>query len=166
MGVDLNGLAYVVFDGDNDRWAYSYMNGWKQNRHIDFYYEDAHQQDTMTGRAQNEAYVKSRLRDRMKNSSVVVVLIGESTKFLYKYVRWELELALELNLPIIAANINGLNGQDDSLCPAIIRDKGCVVHIPYRLDALKHAMAYWPIEYRNMSAADRNSGWKYYETFG
>ena len=36
----------------------------------------------------------------MKNASAVVVLVGEKTKNLYKYVRWELELALELGLPI------------------------------------------------------------------
>jgi hypothetical protein len=25
------GAAYVIFDGDNDKWAYAYMNGWKAN---------------------------------------------------------------------------------------------------------------------------------------
>jgi len=23
--------TYVIFDGDNDMWAYSYMKGWKAN---------------------------------------------------------------------------------------------------------------------------------------
>lgn len=145
------GAAYVVFDGDNDKWAYAYMNGWKANKNIDFEYQDAHDLDTMTGRAQNEEYVKSRLRERMKKSTAVVVLIGEKTRNLYKYVRWELELALELGLPIIAANLNKENGQDNDLCPAIIRDKACVVHIPYTLEALKHAMSNFPEFYQGLS---------------
>lgn len=159
------GAAYIVFDGDNDGWAYRYMNGWKANRNIDFTYQNAHDLDTMTSRAQNEQYVKSKLQERMNQSSAVVVLIGEKTKNLYKFVRWELELALELQLPIIAANLNKQNGQDDALCPAIIRDKGCVVHIPYTLEALKFAMANWPDGFRKLTSAEINGGWRYYSKF-
>lgn len=60
----------------------------------------------MTSRAQNEDYVKSKLRDRMRQSTAVMVLIGNSTKNLFRFVRWELELALTLGLPIIAVNLN------------------------------------------------------------
>ncbi|MGR3578257.1 MAG: TIR domain-containing protein, partial [Sagittula sp.] len=151
--------------GDNDGWAYRYMNGWKANRNIDFSYQNAHDLDTMTSRAQNEQYVKSKLKERMMQSAAVVVLVGEKTKNLYKFVRWELELALALGLPIIAANLNKKNGQDDAQCPAIIRDKGCVVHIPYTLEALKFTMANWPIEFRRLSKAEINGGWRYYSRF-
>ncbi|MEZ5900326.1 MAG: TIR domain-containing protein [Hyphomicrobiaceae bacterium] len=149
--------AYVIFDGENDKWAYAYINGWKANKNIDFDYQNAHDLDTMTGRAQDEQYVKSKLRERMKNSTAVIVLVGEKTKNLYKYVRWELELALDLGLPIIAANLNKTNGQDKDLCPAIIRDKACVVHIPYKLDALKHAMSNFPRFYRRLSLAEKQA---------
>ncbi|MEL6818248.1 MAG: TIR domain-containing protein [Pseudomonadota bacterium] len=159
------GAAYVVFDGDSDKWAYAFMNGWKENKNINFSYENAHDLDTMTSRAQGEQYVKSKLRQRMIRSSAVVVLIGEKTKNLYKFVRWELELALELGLPIIAANLNKINRQDNDRCPAIIRDKGCVVHIPYKLDALKHAMNSWPSEFKGLSAADKGGGPRYYSNF-
>ena len=159
------GAAYVVFDGDNDKWAYNFMNGWKSNKNIDFSYQNAHDLDTMTSRAQDEQYVKSKLRDRMRQSTAVVVLIGEKTKNLYKYVRWELELALELGLPIIAANLNESNRQDHSRCPAIIRDKGCVVHIPYKLKALKYAMANWPSEFNRLTASELGGGARYYSQF-
>ena len=62
--------SYVIFDGDNDKWAYGYMKGWKQNDRVDFDFRDAHDLDSMTGRAQDEAYVKSNLRERMKRSKV------------------------------------------------------------------------------------------------
>jgi hypothetical protein len=155
------GAAYVIFDGDNDKWAYAYMNGWKANKNIEFDYQDAHDLDNMTSRAQDEQYVKSKLSERMRNSSAVVVLVGEKTKNLYKYVRWELELALELGLPIIVANLNKANRKDIGRCPAIIRDV-CAVHIPYTLEALKHAMAKWPTEFRGFNATDKAAGDRYY----
>jgi hypothetical protein len=158
----MTGMAYVVFDGDNDKWAYGYMNGWKENKNIDFDYKNAHDLDTMTGSAQNERYVKSKLRDRMKNSSAVIVLIGEKTKYLYRYVRWELELALDLGLPIIAANLNGKNGQDDDRCPAIIKDKAAVVHIPYKLAAIKRAMGNFPGFYRGLTMEQKAASSPYY----
>jgi hypothetical protein len=158
------GAAYVIFDGDNDKWAYAYMNGWKANKNIDFTYQDAHDLDNMTGRAQDEQYVKSKLRERMKNSSAVVVLVGEKTKNLYKFVRWELELATELDLPIIVANLNKMNGHDEDRCPPILRNQ-VRVSIPYTLEALKHAMANWPASYRGLNAKEKAEGGRYYSQF-
>ena len=77
------GTAYVAFDGDKDRWAYSYMKGWKTNRHVDFDFEDAHDLDEMTSRAQNEQYVKSMLKGRMKQSEALVVLGREDLAPVY-----------------------------------------------------------------------------------
>ena len=45
--------TYVVFDGDNDKWAYAYMKGWKKNQNIDFDFRDAHDIDSMRGRRMN-----------------------------------------------------------------------------------------------------------------
>src|SRR3954453_13386164 len=80
--------TYVAFDGDKDIWAYRFMRGWSANKRIDFELLDAHDLDNMTARARGEIYVKSKLRERMNRSTAVVVLVGESTKFLHKYVRW------------------------------------------------------------------------------
>ena len=85
--------TYIIFDGDNDKWAYAHMKGWKALEHIDFDFENAHDEYTLTNSATDEAYIKGKLRKRFANASQVIVLIGESTKNLYKYVRWELEVA-------------------------------------------------------------------------
>lgn len=153
--------AYVVFDGDEDRWAYSFMRGWKVNDRVDFDFRDAHDIGSMTSRAQDEAYVKSQLRLRLAQSRSVIVLVGEKTKNLYKYVRWELELALELGLPIIVVNLNNQRQLDQDRCPAIIRNQ-CVVHIPFKLQAIRHALDHWPSEYRGLSASVRAQGARMY----
>jgi hypothetical protein len=137
------------------------MKGWKQNDKVDFDFEDAHDLDTMTSSAQDEAYVKARLKERMKKASAVIVLIGDSTKNLYKFVRWELDFALDLGLPIIAVNLNDMRSQDDSRVPPIIRDRG-VVHVAFRMKIIKHALDNWPGEFYALPAKDKESGARYY----
>lgn len=153
--------SYVIFDGDEDKWAYGRMKGWNALENIDFDFRDAHELDTMTARAQGEEYVKGRLRQRMEKSSAVIVLIGEKTKNLHKFVRWEIDLALELGLPIIAVNLNEKRFKDPDGCPPILRDE-CVVHIPFKMRAIKFALDNWPGEFNKMAAAARAQGARVY----
>jgi hypothetical protein len=65
--------------------------GWNALEKIDFDFRDAHELGSMTARALGEEYVKKQLRQRMDKSSAVIVLVGEKTKNLHKFVRWELD---------------------------------------------------------------------------
>jgi hypothetical protein len=155
------GPTYVAFDGDNDKWAYVFMKGWTTNQRVDFDFEDAHDLDEMTSRAQNEAYVKGMLKERMKKSEALVVIVGQKTKNLYKFVRWEIELALELGLPIIVANLNNKTQMDPELCPPILRNK-CAIHVPFKKDAIKYALETFPAAFRRLTDAEKAGGWRYY----
>lgn len=132
---------YVAFDGDNDIRYYWLMKAWKQNDNIEFNFNDAHEmhqcRDTST-----EETIKRSLKERMNNSKVFVLLIGEHTKYLYKFVKWEIEIALDMGLPIICVNLNGKNHKDD-LCPPILNDK-LAVFIPFGAKQLQHALENWP----------------------
>lgn len=153
-------MTYIIFDGDNDKWAYGRMKGWKSLKNIDFDFDNAHDIYPLTDRAKDEAYIKAKLKKRFSNAKQVIVIIGKSTKFLYKYVRWELEVAQQLDLPIIAVNLNGDREQNILTCPPIIRDT-YTVHIPFRLSIIKHALESFPNEYRKRSKKDIGS--RYYE---
>lgn len=135
--------VYVCFDADEDMLAYQRMKAWKEHEHIDFTFNNAHELNPI--RVYTEENIKRNLRERMKNTKLMIVLVGQKTKNLYKYVRWEMELALEMDIPIIAVNLNKKNGMDKDLCPPILRDKP-VVHIPYKKDCILHAMKNW-VEY-------------------
>ena len=50
------------------------------------------------------------MRERFSNAKQVIVIVGDHTKSLYKFVRWEMDIALKLDLPIIATNLNGTHG--------------------------------------------------------
>jgi hypothetical protein len=153
--------VYVVFDGDEDQWAYRFMKGWKANDNVGFDFEDAHDLDGMTARAHDEQYVKSKLRERMQKSTAVVVLVGKKTKNLHKFVRWELDLALELGLPIIVANLNEKRELDVELCPPIIREE-CAVHMPFKMAAIQGALKLWPAQFRGMNAFEKQKGARAY----
>ena len=138
--------TYIIFDGDKDRYAYAFMKGWKVNERVEFDFRDAHDLGSMTGRAQDETYVKSELRKRMEPSSQVVVLVGESTKNLWKFVGWEIDLAVSLGLPIIVVNLNNLRGMDSDRCPVPLRT-GYFVHVAYKRAIIKHALDNFPSEF-------------------
>ncbi len=140
------GATYVIFDGDKDRYAYAFMKGWKVNERVEFDFRDAHDLGSMTGRAQDEAYVKSELRKRMEASEQVIVLVGESTKNLWKFVGWEIDLAVSLRLPIIVVNLNGNRQMDSDRCPVPLRT-GYIVHVAYKRAIIKHALEYFPSEF-------------------
>jgi hypothetical protein len=151
--------TYVIFDGDSDIWAYGRMKGWKALPTVDFDFYDAHDLGSeLTDRASEET-VKARLRTRFSSAKQVVVLIGAHTRYLYRFVRWELDVALDLDLPVIAVNLNGRRVVDDDRCPPIIRYE-YVVHVPFRRVIIKYALDNFPREY--FSRISGTSGPRFY----
>lgn len=136
--------TYVCFDADNDIRYYWLMTAWKENDRIAFNFHNAHEiNNLMDGSSEDQ--IKSKLRERLKNTKVLVVLIGDKTRNLYKYVRWEIEYAVEKGIPIIAVNLNGLKKLDETLCPPILKDK-LAVHIPFGQKIIDYALNNWPVQ--------------------
>lgn len=133
--------TYVAFDGDKDMRYYNLMNAWKQNDNTDFNFYDAHDLNTARDSSQEKS-IKSQLRIRMANSKVFVLLIGESTKYLTKFVKWEIELAIKNELPIICVNLNGSRNKDVH-CPKSLEGELCIF-IPFGNTIMQYALEHWP----------------------
>jgi hypothetical protein len=155
------GVTFTVFDGYTDRWAYARLKGWNTLESVPFSFEDAHSLETMTLRAQDENNVKSRLNQRMAGSSQALVLIGEKTKNPCRFLRWEIELAIDA-MPIIAVNLNGVRHMDRERCPAILRD-ACAIHIPFRMEIIAYALDNFPLAWPSLTGLERAKGARYYE---
>lgn len=111
--------AYIAFDGDEDIRYYNLLKAWAKNKNIDFDFKNAH--DLKSARdTSSEESIKRSLKDRMNNSKVFVLLLGEHTKNLYKFIRWEIDQAIKLELPIIVVNLNNKTGIDSELLPPIL----------------------------------------------
>lgn len=140
--------TYVCFDGDTDIHYYRLMMAWKQNDGILFNFHNAHELNFARDSSQEES-IKRQLRERLKETKCLVVLIGQQTRYLYKFVKWEMEQALSLGLPIIGVNLNGLRKQDGNLCPPVIRSE-LVVYVSFNAKIVQHAMDHWPQEFANL----------------
>ncbi|MGB5960999.1 MAG: TIR domain-containing protein [Coleofasciculaceae cyanobacterium] len=133
--------TYVGFDADTDMHSYRLMQAWKAHEHIDFNFYNVHDINSNL-KLTSEQTIKRQLRERFDNTKGFVLLVGEKTKNLYKYVRWEIEEAIERNLPIIVVNLNMKRKLDNNLCPPIIRD-GLAVHISFNAAIVKYALDDW-----------------------
>lgn len=136
--------TYVAFDGDSDIRYYNLMKAWKQSDTTEFNFYDAHDLNTAFDTSTEET-IKRRLRERMENSKVFVLLVGENTKKLRKpYVRYEIDHAINYyKIPIITVNLNKLRNCDDNLCPPAVRNT-LAIHIPFGNKIMQYALENWP----------------------
>lgn len=66
--------VYVAFDADEDMDYYNLLRAWKENENIDFDFYNAHDINNITARA-NEETIKNKLRERMNNSKLFILLV-------------------------------------------------------------------------------------------
>ncbi|MEK4620456.1 TIR domain-containing protein [Bacillus sp. FSL K6-0273] len=138
--------TYICFDGDEDMHYYRLITAWKARDGKEFNFHNAHDLYPMQkGKlvANDEAYIKKKLHQRFLNTKCLLVLVGQKTKNLYRYVRWEIDVALQLDIPIVVVNLNKKNGIDYTLCPSILK-KELAIHIPYSRDAIVIGIDNWP----------------------
>ncbi len=160
--------TYVAFDADNDMQYYRTMQMWDANSNVSFGFHDAHDLNNLLPTS-NEETIKKKLRERLKNSKLFVLLIGEHTKNLHKFVRWEQEQALKLDIPIIAVNLNNKRSRDLDRCPAIIREE-LAIHVSFHQKIIKYAIDHWGDSHQKYRKEEKTGPYHYtketYEMLG
>lgn len=133
--------TFVSFDGDTDMHYYRLMTAWHQNDNSPFNFYNAHELNQARDTSL-EASIKAQLAIRLQNTKVFVLLVGERTQYLYKFVRWEIEQAIARELPIIAVNLNGRRAIDPERCPPLLKDR-LAIHISFNPAIMQHALEHW-----------------------
>ena len=128
--------TYVMFDADTDMKMYRIMQMWKSNDKVDFNFHNAHELNNLRATA-SEEQIKRKLRERLNNTKQAILLVGDSTKNLYKFVRWEIELAINMDIPVIAVNLCKTNGSTVKTPPIL---KNNAYFCPYHLSKQKYDM--------------------------
>jgi hypothetical protein len=136
--------TFVSFDGDNDIHYYRLMLAWKQNDNVPFSFFDAHDLNSARDTS-SENSIKAQLAERLRNTKVFISLVGQSTRYLYKFVRWEIEQAISRQIPIIVVNLNGKRSMDPDFCPPILSTT-LAVHVSFNARIVQHALEEWPSE--------------------
>lgn len=153
--------TYIAFDADSDIHYYRLMQAWKQNDGSSFDFSNAHDINEIRPWSTEESK-KEALRERMKNSKVFILLVGEKTKFQNTYVRWECEQAIKQELPIVVVNLNGMRSIDQDKCPLILRDQ-LAVHVSYNPAIIQNALENWPDSHRSFMAQGKTGPFYYKE---
>ncbi|MHA1539951.1 MAG: TIR domain-containing protein [Alphaproteobacteria bacterium] len=133
--------TYVAFDADTDIESYRVMEAWTKKNGDSFnFYDGQDLRDLMS--TDSESAVKEKIAERISETKVFILLVGESTKNLHIFVRWEIDQAIKKKIPIVIVNLNGARKIDMDSCPAILRDK-LAVHISYNQEIVQHAINTW-----------------------
>ena len=157
--------TYIIFNADyprddGDIGDYRMMTAWKENKNINFNFHNAHDLNNLRdGSSDDQIYRK--LQERMKNSKQAIVLVGDHTKNLYKFVRWEIEIAKDMDLPIIAVNLDKSNAATDKT-PPILKNECYFVSVPYEVAKIRYALDNFPAEYhreKHNAPSDRHYDW-------
>ncbi len=138
--------TYVAFDGDNDIHYYRLMKAWKSNEDLNFNFYDAHDLNSARDTSTEES-IKAQLRERMANAKQMILLVGDNTKYLRKFVPWEIELARKKDIPIIIVNLNGSREYDGDRCPAAIKDGKYTISVSYNAKIIQYALDNFPGRY-------------------
>jgi len=151
--------TYVAFDADNDIRYYRLMQAWKKTDGSSFNFFDAHDLNNLMSFSSEET-IKTKLRERINNTKVFVLLVGSSTKSLYKFVRWEIEQALNREIPIIVVNLNNLRYKDINLCPPILNNE-LALHVSFNKIIIDKAISEWPDLHKDYKSKGSNSDYYY-----
>jgi hypothetical protein len=152
--------TFVSFDADTDMHWYRLMKAWTQNDGIEFNFYDAHDINTARDSSQ-ETSIKAQLAERMRNSKNFILLVGERTRYLTKFVKWEIEQAISRDLPMIVVNLNGLRALDKTRCPQAAQST-LAIHVPFGAAIMQYALDNWPESYAR-HRAEGKSGPYYYK---
>jgi hypothetical protein len=141
--------TFVSFDGDEDMRYYRLMQAWKQHDGIDFNFYNAHEINTARD-SSLEYSIKAQLAERMRNSKVFVLLVGEKTRYLKKFVLWEIEQAISRAMPFIVVNLNGLRCMDEARCPVKARET-LAIHVSFNASIMLYALDNWPARHETLN---------------
>lgn len=160
--------TYIAFDGDTDMDYYLTLQMWKAREDIGFDYYDAHDLNDSRDSSLPES-IKSQLRKRFDKSKLFMILVGEKTKWNRKFIPWEIEQALNRDLPIIVVNINGSRKKDDNRCPTSLRN-ALSIHIPFKAKIMQCAYDNWPTWHVKYKSENKTGAYHYkdeiYEKLG
>lgn len=160
--------TYVAFDADNDIRYYRLMQAWKKNDNTSFNFYDAHDLNNLMATSSEET-IKAKLAERLRNTKIFILLVGENTKYLYKFVRWEIEQAIKRGIPIIVVNLNGKKSKDSELCPSILGDE-LAIHVSFHQKIIEYAINNWEASDKKYRSSEESGSYYYkdsvYEQLG
>ena len=143
--------------------CYRLMEAWRENEHIDFDFYDAHDLYVSRDTSRPET-IKRNLRERMKNAKQIVLLgsaVGRRKGSDGRsFLAHEVDVAIEFDLPVVVANLDGDRTVDRLVIPQPFLDEDYyTVSVSFQPAIIKHALD----KYAPVFATSGKSGPHYYK---
>ena len=88
--------------------------------------------------SENEAYIKRKIKPRIKACTGTLVYLSANTRKSAYWVPWEVETTLELKKPVVAM----YQGEEPPLLPSVVKKHEIEV-IPWNIEELRKVLASW-----------------------
>lgn len=143
---------YVSYDAA-DILYYNMLEAWCRNETQEFvHHESILLSFPETKKADN---IGKTFAEKITTTTCFIVLVGNHTVSLGQQMKIEIEKAIELDIPIIIANLNGKRSIDNDLCPLILKNQ-MALHVSFNAKILQEAINTWPTYY--LQNKDKGSG--------
>ena len=144
--------TYVAFASEDIR-CYRMMEAWRDNENIDFNFYDAHDLYVSRDTSKPET-IKRNLRERMKNAKQIVYLgsrIGRKKgSDGISFLAHEVKVAIEFNLPIVVANLDGdRNVNRDFIPRPFLNEDYYTLSVSFQPAIIKYALDKYAPKYAN-----------------
>lgn len=114
------------------------MQGWAKNEHIPFNFYNCQLKEAI--KSDNPDYIKRRCRRRIKMASKFILLIGSDTHTKERFVKPEVEAAIEKKCAIIGVNLDQSWRPSPRLTPSFMCNIGAIF-VPYSPGIIQHTLA-------------------------
>ncbi|WP_214514652.1 TIR domain-containing protein [Rhodococcus sp. WY5] len=148
--------TYVAFASEDIHY-YRLMEAWRENDKIDFDFYNAHTLFISRDESKPET-IKRNLRERMKNAKHVV-LLGSATGRRKgsdgkSFLAHEIKVAMEFNLPIVIANLDGGRIVNESVIPQpLLVDDYYTLSVSFQPRIIDLALKNYAVQYATTDKA-------------
>jgi len=136
---------------DSDMKYYNLLKAWTAKTDDDFSVIDSHEKSAAVRDSSRKETLRTRLKERLRNSKNLLLIIGATTKFDTDWVPFELRYAIdECEIPIIATYTDYKYILDPSqlshIWPEALKirinnDTAKVIHIPFKKEPIDAAIS-------------------------
>ncbi|MFS7872557.1 TIR domain-containing protein [Streptomyces asiaticus] len=157
--------TYVAFASE-DIHCYRLMEAWRDNKHIDFNFHDAHDINIALDTSQSET-IRRRLGERLSNTKQTIVLLSDMTRpkaakpssFLY----YEIEAIKRRNLPVVFVNLKGSRSVERARIPKSLAEHYSI-NVSFQPGIIKFALDKYVAAFQsNLAALQQKVGPHYYK---
>jgi hypothetical protein len=149
--------TYVAFHAEgtsnpaqSDMKYFNTLKMWDSNKSFEFSFNDSHEKGGQVRNTSTNDTLEARLKERLRNSKNMILIIGETTKDDTDWIPLEIEYAVDTcEIPIIAAypGYDCITKPEDlsPLWPKALKDRinngiAHVIHVTFRKEAILDAI--------------------------